>query len=94
MIVRPEAERDIDNSYNWYEDQSSGLGAEFLRALNATLASIRRNPFAYPIVHKKVRRTLVTRFPHSFFYFADDDKIVITACVHHKRDPLIWQRRR
>jgi hypothetical protein len=37
LIVRPEAELDIEESYNWYEDQAIGLGKDFLLALQMRL---------------------------------------------------------
>ena len=37
LIIRPEAELDIEESYNWYEDQAMGLGDEFLLALHMRL---------------------------------------------------------
>jgi hypothetical protein len=30
LIVVPEAERDVDAAYSWYETQRIGLGEEFL----------------------------------------------------------------
>jgi hypothetical protein len=30
LIVAPEAERDIEEAYDWYEGQRVGLGEEFL----------------------------------------------------------------
>lgn len=50
LIIRRKAEADIEASYTWYEDQSGGLGNEFLRTLDAALVSIERSPLAYPIV--------------------------------------------
>lgn len=67
LIIRRGAEADIEASYNWYEDQSSGLGNEFLRTLDAALVSIERSPLTYPIVYKDIRRAVVRRFPHAFF---------------------------
>ena len=29
LIIRPEAEADIEESFLWYEDQAGGLGQEF-----------------------------------------------------------------
>jgi toxin ParE1/3/4 len=30
VIIRPEAELDIDDAYQWYESQRKGLGQNFL----------------------------------------------------------------
>lgn len=94
LIVKPEAEADIEESFIWYEDQVSGLGHDFRLELGRTIARIKAAPLGFPIVYKWIRRTLVNRFPHAIFFFVDDDKIFVAACVHHKRHPRIWQRRR
>lgn len=47
LAVHSNAEREIDEAYNWYEDQSPGLGKEFLRAIEAALFITKRNPLAY-----------------------------------------------
>ena len=30
LIIAPEAQQDVDEAYNWYEDRRHGLGEEFL----------------------------------------------------------------
>ena len=55
LILRPEAEADIEEAYRWYEQQSRGLGAEFLRAVDACLALITRQPELYPEKYKRAR---------------------------------------
>jgi plasmid stabilization system protein ParE len=91
LIVRPEAERDIEDSYNWYEDNSIGLGADFLRAVRSSIDRISADPYAYQLVHRKIRRAVLRVFPHSLFFVVADDEIAIIACVHHKRDPKVWR---
>lgn len=94
LRVRPEAEADIEESFNWYEDEIPGLGHEFRHALRSTLSLVRSNPFLFPVVHRQIRRAIVKRFPHAFFFFVEDENVIVTACVHHKRDPRVWKRRR
>jgi plasmid stabilization system protein ParE len=93
VIVRPEAEREIQEAFDWYEERSEGLGLEFLRAADACLSTVRRNPEAFPVVHEQVRRALLRRFPYALFYLLRDDTIVVIACFHIKRSPADWQRR-
>jgi hypothetical protein len=35
IIVRPEAAREVQEAFDWYEEKSGGLGLEFLRAADA-----------------------------------------------------------
>ncbi|MBU7586778.1 MAG: type II toxin-antitoxin system RelE/ParE family toxin [Nostoc sp. TH1S01] len=94
LIVSPEAELNIQNGFEWYEQRSSGLGSEFVRAVDSSFALIGRNPLAYPIVYQQVRRLLIRRFPFGVMYVVEEDVITIIACFHVKRDPKQWQDRK
>ena len=50
LIIRPQAELDIQDAFEWYEAQALGLGSEFIRAVDACLSAIERNPLAYQII--------------------------------------------
>jgi len=63
-ILVPEAKADVADAYLWYEEQSLGLGMDFLRCVEAALLSIQRTPLIYPVVHETYRRALVRRFPY------------------------------
>ncbi len=94
ILVRPEAEAEVQQAFDWYQEQSEGLGLEFLRAIEACLSGVTRNPFAYTVVKvPNVRRTLVRRFPYALFYLVDDDAIVVIAVFNVKRQPIDWLRR-
>lgn len=94
ILVRPEAEAEVQQAFDWYEEQSEGLGLEFLRAIEACLSGITRNPFAYTVVKvPDVRRAIVRRFPYALFYLVDEDAIVIIAVFNVKRRPIDWLQR-
>lgn len=42
LTFRPQALQEVFEAAEWYEERSPGLSAEFLRALDATVASIQR----------------------------------------------------
>jgi hypothetical protein len=42
FIVRPEAEADMAEAYDWYEERSPGLGNDFLAAVDEGLAAVGR----------------------------------------------------
>ncbi len=81
-ILIPEAKVDVTDAYLWYEEQSLGLGMEFLRCIEAALLSIQRTPMIYPVVHEAYRRALVRRFPFAIFFGFDDvnNGCVFTPC--------------
>ncbi len=93
LIVRPEAETDIEESQRWYEERSPGLGAEFIRAVDACLASIERRPKLYPEYYGQARRALLRRFPYAVFYVIQPESIDVAACFHTSRDPREWRSR-
>ena len=93
IVIRPEAEAEISEAFRWYEDKNEGLGSEFMRALDASLSYIQRNPMAYAVIHKQMRRALLRRFPYSVIYLIEGGKIVVLACFHASRDPKQWKKR-
>lgn len=93
LVFRPQPLEEIDKAAEWYEDHGGNLSREFLRALDATVASVQRNPLHYPRVHKNVRRALLRRFPYSLVFVATDQEIVVLSCAHWRQDPSRWQDR-
>jgi plasmid stabilization system protein ParE len=93
LIIRPEAEAELSETYNWYENRAPGLGSEFLLAVDALLNSIARNPQQYPIVHKTIRRALTRRFPYQVFFVLEEKRVVVVAVFHARRNPRRWQER-
>lgn len=87
ILFRPEAENDVAEAFAWYETRSKGLGTEFLRALDISMAHIQRRPLLYREIAPGTRRTLLRRFPYSLVYHIHDNDLVIVACFHVRRDP-------
>ena len=93
LIVRPEAEAELEDAYLWYEQQIVGLGSQFLLSVDAAINSIRRNPHQYPVVYKNMHRALTRRFPYQIFFTINDMHVVIIAVFHGMRNPSVWQSR-
>ncbi len=70
----------------WYENQSPGLGSEFLRAAEACISSVARNPAMYSVMHREIRRALFRRFPYGIFFILSGDSVTIIACLHVKQN--------
>ena len=86
LIFRPQAEVEIAGAIDWYESRGKGLGADFMRSVEATVATIQRNPNQYQIVKGRARRAVLRRFPCSLVYMASEHEIVVLACFHGRRD--------
>jgi plasmid stabilization system protein ParE len=93
LLVRSAAEADMADAALWYEARAVGLGAEFLRAVDVTLAEIQRMPQRFPVVHDTCRRALLRRFPYAVFFLPTTEAIHVIACFHASRDPKRWQER-
>ncbi len=90
LLVRPEAQADLAATQNWYEERTTGLGRQFVEAVDDAVASITRNPLAYPAIRKVVRRKLTQRFPYGIFFLVEQHTVVILAILHQARDPDLW----
>ena len=91
--VLPEAEGDIEVAYDWYEHQESGLGVEFVLAIEAAYEAIAENPEIYPLRQRGYRSYLVGRFPYSIYYKCDEASVYVVAVFHGSRHPLRLQSR-
>lgn len=94
LILREEAEGEVEHAFHWYEDQSPGLGAEFLHVLEAALAAIQRNPEAFPLKYRSARQAVLRRFPYSLIFIIQvDGSVEVISCFHARRDPRRWRSR-
>jgi plasmid stabilization system protein ParE len=93
LLIRAAAETDLLLATEWYETRATGLGTEFLRAVDVCFGLLRRMPQAYQLVAPAVRRARLRRFPFSVYYVATPERIAILAVLHARRDPREWQSR-
>ena len=93
LTVAPEAARDIDDAYDWYELRRVGLGEDFLCSGDACIQAICRDPEMHAIVHEDYRRGLVRRFPYAVFYEYADGTVTIYCVFHTARDSHKWRER-
>ena len=66
----------------------------FRDAIEANLHVIERNPTAFPVVHRDVRRCLLGRFPYALYFRLLPGELRVIACTHLKRHARRWSRRR
>jgi hypothetical protein len=80
LVFHPAVQGEVDEAYRWYEQQRSGLGNDFLAAVEEV----------YQIIYQNVRRALPRRFPYSVFYRVHADRVEVIAVQHSRRDPRGW----
>lgn len=93
LTIRPEAEEELTQAFEWYESQRKGLGHDFLLCVEVGLARLSRNPEIYGKVYKDIRRVLIDRFPFGIFYIDNENNIVVLAVLHARRNPNTWRDR-
>ena len=89
----PEAEREVEDAFWWYERQRSGLGLEFLLAFDAAVESLRRLPEGHEIVALRTHKALLRRFPYLVLYAVETERVLVTAVFRGRRDPRRWSDR-
>jgi len=55
LIVSTKAQRDIRDATAWYEEQTKGLSAEFLRAVELNLGYVSSNPALFAEILPNIR---------------------------------------
>ncbi|MCP5502203.1 MAG: type II toxin-antitoxin system RelE/ParE family toxin [Leptospiraceae bacterium] len=95
ILLSPEAEMDIEEAVEWYENQKETLGLEFAMDFENALKFLYSNPKLYAIIYKEVRNVLLKKFPYAIFYVIKEEKkeVQIFAVVHEKRNPEVWKFR-
>lgn len=93
FIIRPEAEADLAEGFDWYEERRSGLGEEFLNEVQTRLRKIEENPLRHAVVYRNARQALIRRFPYKVLYLFEGDRVEVLGVVHVKRQPQFWQKR-
>lgn len=83
----PEVEEDTISACAWYEEQSTGLGDEFLRVFYGRSHQLIRQPFSGRKVFNTLRRCLLPRFPYALYYKVAKGQIIVFGLFHCARDP-------
>lgn len=91
-----EAELELDEAFEWYEQQREGLGTRFMQQVDDGLAFIYQQPSSSQKVRGEVRRHVIDTFPFGIYYTFDakSNHIIVIACLHFSRNPKIWKTRR
>ncbi len=93
VVWIPEANADLKQALAWYENIHPDLGVRFALAVEAAVEAIAENPLRFQVVHKRLRRAGIRRFPYGIFFDVETHRIVMIACFHGKRNPKHWQLR-
>jgi plasmid stabilization system protein ParE len=93
IIIENPAKADLAAAVKWYKQIQKGLEADFRLCVRASLHAIARHPESYPVVGRRLRRALTSRFPFAIFYLLDRDTVRVFGVLHSSRSPRVWQAR-
>ena len=98
IVVVSEAEEELLEARHWYESRRSGLGDEFLAAVNGVISKLAAGDFvSMPLWgldgHLNVRKLRVKRFPYFVVFIEHADAYWVLAFAHHRRRPGYWRHR-
>lgn len=88
------AQQEIDDAFDWYDTQSSGLGLKFLDDFDRSVRRIISYPQSCEKIEHEIHRCLLSRFPFGIIYGIDNDTIIIIAVAHLHRHPSYWINRK
>ncbi len=93
VIIRPEAEGDIQKIHIDLEQMRTGLGRRFATQLRLVLERIESVPELHGIVWKDVHAVRVKKFRYIVYYVIFSDRVEVLAVLHGARDSAAWQSR-
>jgi toxin ParE1/3/4 len=93
LTLRKDAEKDLQAAFFYYQSCRQGLGHEFLLCVEMALEEICRNLIHYRQVYRDIHRVTLHRFPYAVYFICRDEKIIVLAVMHIRRDPDRWQAR-
>jgi plasmid stabilization system protein ParE len=89
------AQKELEDSFDWYEEQSIGLGDRFAEVIYASLNSISSNPEVYNKKKANNRAFVVDKFPFIivYEYLKKDNMVYVLHIFHTSRNPKLKYRR-
>lgn len=85
-----EAEDELSEAYDWYEQQLPGLGNKFYKEVNHYLTLLEHDPFQFPVRYvEQLRAVPLNKFPFLIIYWIDQitNMIFVVSIFHTSRDP-------
>jgi plasmid stabilization system protein ParE len=93
VILRPEAEADVQMAHDDLEQVRVGLGVRFVARVRELLARIESQPEMYGVVWQDVRAARVKKFRYLVYYVVFGDRVEVLAVLHGSHDASAWHSR-
>ena len=84
ILYTPRAEKDLIDSFTWYERQQKGLGRRFIDTVKQRINKIEQGPELFGTKYKFYREASVPTFPYVIIYrIYNRKKIIRVFSVFH-----------
>lgn len=93
VILRHEAEVDIQAARDQLENVRVGLGNQVLARVREVLARIEKMPELHGKVWEDVRAARLKQFRYIVYFVVLADRAEVLAVLHSARDSSAWQSR-
>ena len=93
VILRHEAEVDVQEARDQLEAVRVGLGTQVLARVREVLARVEKMPELHGKVWQDVRAARLKQFRYIVYFIVLADRVEVLAVLHGARDPSSWQSR-
>lgn len=89
LLLTPLAERDLEETLQWYNSQQENLGSKFIDTVEDYLIRILQYPKSYPIKSNSNREAYIKRFPYVIIYGVKDStkEIIVYRVFNTYQNP-------
>ena len=85
--VQQEAIWEMQEAFEWYQEQQEGLGYAFLEEIESCYQKLSDHPQHYTAINERYRRIKTNRFPYLLIYEIENSQVIIISTHHAKRKP-------
>ncbi|NGM61256.1 type II toxin-antitoxin system RelE/ParE family toxin [Sphingobacterium sp. SGG-5] len=87
LVILLQAQKEMADAVDWYEEQQIGLGERFIVFVEGFLRRIVQNPLHFPEKKTPFREAYVKDFPYLIIYRVYNDEVVVYSVFHTKQSP-------
>lgn len=87
LLIKQEALEDLQDAFDYYEEQRKGLGKLFLDSVQECMNRLEKNPLHFQIKKKTFREAVVKIFPYLIIFEVIEKEIVVYAIFNSWKNP-------
>ncbi|MFD2601025.1 type II toxin-antitoxin system RelE/ParE family toxin [Flavobacterium suzhouense] len=88
VIISLTAQKQINQSIDYYEEKQFNLGIRFYADLKNNLRYLFDDPYLFPLKDHKYRELKLSVFPYLIIYEIIDDLVIILAVFNTSKNPI------